>query len=186
MIQPADRCLLHIEHEGSSYVGGRLIEDKAFCAQIVTLLQGRSTIGNPPLYGRGSLSSTLIICGNPNARSPTQANLVYVCESTEITYDKNVVNFQVTITSVPTVYTRCAQGYHSSIFCSCFDLFAGCILAGMCNGYERKWKELVQNETLTAQGPGGNPAPCLAHCLPRRRRKSDTVFDYYYLLTASR
>ena len=53
--------------------------------------------------------------GNPNARSPTQANLVQVCESTEITYDKNVVNFQVKISSVPAVYRRCAQGYHSSI-----------------------------------------------------------------------
>src|SRR5262245_18744934 len=65
-----------------------------------------------------SLSFTLIIplIGKPNARSPTQANLVQVCESTEITSDKNVVNFQVTISSVPTVYTRCAQGYHSSIF----------------------------------------------------------------------
>src|SRR5882724_9860147 len=31
--------------------------------------------------------------GNPNARSPTQANLMQVSESTEIIYDKNVVNF---------------------------------------------------------------------------------------------
>ena len=33
------------------------------------------------------------LIGNPNARSSTQANLVQVCESAEITYDKNVVNF---------------------------------------------------------------------------------------------
>ena len=73
---------------------------------------------------------------------------MYVCESTEITYDKNVVNFQVTITKctyrLHEVCTRLSLIY----FCSCFDLFAGCILAGMCNGYERKWKELVRNATL--------------------------------------
>jgi hypothetical protein len=39
-VQPADRCFLHIEHEGSTYVGCLLIEDQNFCAQIVKLLQG--------------------------------------------------------------------------------------------------------------------------------------------------
>jgi hypothetical protein len=46
---------------------------------------------------------------------PIQASLVQVCESTEITYDKNVVNFQVTISSVPAVYRRCVQSIHSSM-----------------------------------------------------------------------
>ena len=40
IVQPANRCFLHIEHKGSTYVGCLLIEDPAFCAQIVTLLQG--------------------------------------------------------------------------------------------------------------------------------------------------
>ena len=38
-INPADRCFLHIDHEGSSYIGCLLIADHAFCAQIVNLLQ---------------------------------------------------------------------------------------------------------------------------------------------------
>jgi hypothetical protein len=45
---------------------------------------------------------------NPNARSPTQANLMQVCESI---YDKSVVDFKVTIRSVSAVYRRCAQSY---------------------------------------------------------------------------
>ena len=39
------------------------------------------------------LTSIIPLMRNPNARSPTQANFVQVYESTEITYDKNVVNF---------------------------------------------------------------------------------------------
>jgi hypothetical protein len=39
-INPADRCFLYIDHEGSTYVGCLLISDHAFCAQIVKLLQG--------------------------------------------------------------------------------------------------------------------------------------------------
>jgi hypothetical protein len=31
-IKPADRCFLHVEHEGSMYVGRLLIEDPVFCA----------------------------------------------------------------------------------------------------------------------------------------------------------
>ena len=38
-INPADRCFLHIDHEGSSYIGCLLIADNAFCIQIVKLLQ---------------------------------------------------------------------------------------------------------------------------------------------------
>ena len=38
-INPADRCFLHIDHEGSSYIGCLLIDDHAFCIQIVKLLQ---------------------------------------------------------------------------------------------------------------------------------------------------
>jgi hypothetical protein len=51
-IQPADRCFLHIEHDESSYVGCLLIEDHAFCAQIVTLLQSHL---NRPIAEIGSL-----------------------------------------------------------------------------------------------------------------------------------
>ena len=38
-IYPADRCFLYIDYEGSSYIGCLLIEDYAFCSQIVKLLQ---------------------------------------------------------------------------------------------------------------------------------------------------
>lgn len=37
--QPADRCFLYIDHQGSSYVGCLLIDDQAFCSQIVKLLR---------------------------------------------------------------------------------------------------------------------------------------------------
>jgi hypothetical protein len=51
-VQPADRCFLRIEHEGSMYIGCLLIEDQAFCAQIVTLLQEHC---NRPIAEIGSL-----------------------------------------------------------------------------------------------------------------------------------
>ena len=51
-VQSADRCFLHIKHEGSSYVGCLLIEDQAFCAQTVRLLQGQL---NRPIAEIGSL-----------------------------------------------------------------------------------------------------------------------------------
>ena len=54
-VQPADRCFLHIEHEGSMYVGCLLIEDQAFCAQIVTLLKSHL---NRPIAEIGSLNLT--------------------------------------------------------------------------------------------------------------------------------
>jgi len=38
-VQPADRCFLSIEHKGSRYIGCLLIDDRAFCHQIVKLLQ---------------------------------------------------------------------------------------------------------------------------------------------------
>jgi hypothetical protein len=38
--QPADRCFLYIEHEGSSYVGCLLFDDSTFCGQIAKVLQG--------------------------------------------------------------------------------------------------------------------------------------------------
>jgi hypothetical protein len=55
-VEPADRCFLHIEHEGSTYVGWLLIEDQAFCSQIVTLLQGCL---NRPIAEIGSLEVSL-------------------------------------------------------------------------------------------------------------------------------
>jgi len=38
-VQPANRCFLHIEHQGSKYIGCLLIDNHAFCHQIVQLLQ---------------------------------------------------------------------------------------------------------------------------------------------------
>lgn len=38
-IQPADRCFLYIEHQGSSYIGCLLFDDIVFCGQIAKLLQ---------------------------------------------------------------------------------------------------------------------------------------------------
>jgi hypothetical protein len=38
-IQPADRCFLCISHEGSTYIGCLLIEDRVFCSQIVKLIR---------------------------------------------------------------------------------------------------------------------------------------------------
>ena len=51
-IQPADRCFLHIDHEGSIYIGCLLIEDQAFCHQIVELLHGNCDC---PIADIGSL-----------------------------------------------------------------------------------------------------------------------------------
>jgi hypothetical protein len=38
-IKPACWCYLYIDHEGSEYIGCLLIDDPAFCHQIVELLQ---------------------------------------------------------------------------------------------------------------------------------------------------
>src|SRR5262245_54720546 len=38
-ILPADRCFLYIEHEGSSYSGCLLFDDRNFCGQVATLLK---------------------------------------------------------------------------------------------------------------------------------------------------
>jgi hypothetical protein len=37
---PLDTCFLHIEHEGTSYVGCLLFDDQASCGEITKLLQG--------------------------------------------------------------------------------------------------------------------------------------------------
>ena len=39
-IQPTDRCFLHVDHEGSSYIGCLMVDDPAFCEQVVQLLEG--------------------------------------------------------------------------------------------------------------------------------------------------
>jgi hypothetical protein len=39
-VQPADRCFLYIEHEGSSYIGCLLFDDTSFCGQVAKLLKG--------------------------------------------------------------------------------------------------------------------------------------------------
>jgi hypothetical protein len=38
-IQPADRCFLFIDHEKSSYRGILIVDNDAFCAQMVRFLQ---------------------------------------------------------------------------------------------------------------------------------------------------
>ena len=38
-ILPTDRCFLYMDYEGSSYIGCLLIDNHAFCNQIVKLLQ---------------------------------------------------------------------------------------------------------------------------------------------------
>jgi hypothetical protein len=38
-VQPANRCFLSIEHEGSSYMGCLLFDDVVFCQQITELLR---------------------------------------------------------------------------------------------------------------------------------------------------
>jgi hypothetical protein len=52
----ADRCFLHIDHEGSTYIGCLLIGDEAFCDQIVKLLQDQL---NRPIPEIGSLDLSL-------------------------------------------------------------------------------------------------------------------------------
>jgi hypothetical protein len=51
-ITPADRCYLYIDYEGSEYIGCLLIDDPAFCSQIVKLLQGYC---NRPIAEIGSI-----------------------------------------------------------------------------------------------------------------------------------
>ena len=60
---------------------------------------------------RISGETQILLIGNPNARSPTHANLVQVCESTEIVYAKAWSTFKVTISSVTAVYRRREQSY---------------------------------------------------------------------------
>jgi hypothetical protein len=51
-IEPANRCLLLIFYEGSSYLGSLLFDDYVFCRQIVKLLQGYR---NRPIAEIGSI-----------------------------------------------------------------------------------------------------------------------------------
>jgi len=39
IVQPADRCFLYIDYEGSSYLGALLFDDYAFCNNIAEFLQ---------------------------------------------------------------------------------------------------------------------------------------------------
>ena len=50
-IEPADRCFLYIDYEGSSYIGC-LPCDHAFCAQLVEVLEANR---NKPIAEIGSL-----------------------------------------------------------------------------------------------------------------------------------
>jgi hypothetical protein len=38
-VEPSDRCFLHIDHEGSSYIGCLIFDDSTFCIQIAELLK---------------------------------------------------------------------------------------------------------------------------------------------------
>jgi hypothetical protein len=49
---PPSRCFLYIEHEGSSYLGCLLIDDIAFCRQVVERLLANL---NRPIAEIGSL-----------------------------------------------------------------------------------------------------------------------------------
>ena len=51
-VQPADRCFLYIEHEGSAYIGCLLFNDSTFCDQVANLLQSQC---NRPISEIGSL-----------------------------------------------------------------------------------------------------------------------------------
>src|SRR5262245_57174992 len=51
-VHPTQRCYLEIDHEGSKYMGCLMIDDHAFCAQIVRLLQDSC---NRPIAEIGSL-----------------------------------------------------------------------------------------------------------------------------------
>jgi hypothetical protein len=37
--EPPDSCFLHIEYEGSTYIGCLLVEDHAFCRHVTEVLQ---------------------------------------------------------------------------------------------------------------------------------------------------
>src|SRR5262249_8862201 len=50
-----------------------------------------------PNFWRESPNSLM---GNPNAKSLSQANLMQVCETTEIIYDRSAVDFKATTSSV--------------------------------------------------------------------------------------
>ena len=52
-IQPANRCFLFIDHEGSSYGGVLTVDYHAFCTQIVRFLQ--EDCYNRPIAEIGSL-----------------------------------------------------------------------------------------------------------------------------------
>jgi hypothetical protein len=51
-ILPLERCFLYIEHEESQYVGYLLFDDRAFCNQIIKLLQNYC---NRPIAEIGSI-----------------------------------------------------------------------------------------------------------------------------------
>ena len=57
-IEPADKCFLYIDHEGSSYVGCLLIDDTAFCREIVELLLANR---NLPIAEIGSLDLSYML-----------------------------------------------------------------------------------------------------------------------------
>ena len=54
-IQFANRCFLYIDHEGASYIGCLLFDNKAFCRQIAELVQDCL---NRPILEIGSLDVT--------------------------------------------------------------------------------------------------------------------------------
>jgi hypothetical protein len=57
-VQPPDKCYLLMNHEGSSYMGGLLFDDPAFCRYVAKLLDSYS---NRPIaeIGRLDVAHTL-------------------------------------------------------------------------------------------------------------------------------
>jgi hypothetical protein len=93
-----------------------------------------------------------------------------VCESTEIIYDKNVVNFpgkdKHCARRLQEVCTRLSLVYFLALISS------GALGGDVFNGYERKWNELVQNATMTGQRPGLTTAQA-ARCVHGPRPTQD-------------
>jgi hypothetical protein len=57
-IEPANRCFLYIDHEGSSYIGCLMCGDHAFCSQLVKVLEANR---NKTIADIGSLDITFTL-----------------------------------------------------------------------------------------------------------------------------
>lgn len=57
-IPPAKKCFLYIEYDGATYIACLFIDNSAFCAQIVSLLQDHC---NCPIAEIGSIDIPLLL-----------------------------------------------------------------------------------------------------------------------------